>query len=159
MRIKTGLGFDIHRLEEGRRLFLGGVEIPFPVGLAGHSDGDCLTHAIIDGLLGAAGMEDIGQMFPDSDPQYKDIRSTELLERAIQRLSERTVEIVNIDTIIIAERPKLAPFISQMKEALCPLLGIKKEDLGIKAKTSEGIGIIGEGQAIAALAQVLIKAP
>ena len=157
MRIKAGLGFDIHRLEEGRRLFLGGVEIPSPVGLVGHSDGDCLIHAVIDGLLGAGGMEDIGQMFPDSDPEFKDIRSTELLQRAMQRLREKTVEIANIDTIIIAERPKLAPFIPQMKEVLCPLLGINREDLGIKAKTSEGMGFIGEGQAIAAFAQVLIK--
>jgi 2-C-methyl-D-erythritol 2,4-cyclodiphosphate synthase len=157
LRIKAGLGFDIHRLEEGRRLFLGGVEIPFPSGLVGHSDGDCLIHAVIDGLFGAAGMEDIGQMFPDSDPEFKAIRSTELLERAMRRLSEKTVDIVNVDTVVIAEKPKLAPLVPQMKNVLCPLLGIEREDLGIKAKTAEGIGLIGEGQAIAAFAQVLIK--
>lgn len=159
MRIKAGLGFDIHRLEEARKLFLGGVEIPFSDGLVGHSDGDCLIHAVIDGLLGAAGMEDIGQMFPDSDPKYKDIRSTKLLEETMQRLSGKEIEIVNIDTVIIAEKPKLAPFIPQMKKVLCPFLGIEEEDMGIKAKTAERMGLIGEGQAIAALAQVLIKVP
>lgn len=159
MRIKAGLGFDIHRLEGGRPLYLGGVEIPFSRGLVGHSDGDCLIHAVIDGLLGVAGMRDIGQMFPDTDPEYKNIRSTKLLERTMGSLGERNIEIINIDTVIIAENPRLAPFIPQMKQALCPLLGIGEEDLGIKAKTSEGIGLIGKGKAIAVLAQVLIKVP
>jgi len=125
----------------------------------GHSDGDCLIHAVIDGLLGVAGMRDIGQMFPDTDPEYKNIRSTKLLERTMGSLGERNIEIINIDTVIIAENPRLAPFIPQMKQALCPLLGIGEEDLGIKAKTSEGIGLIGKGKAIAVLAQVLIKVP
>jgi len=159
LRIKAGLGFDIHRLEGGRPLYLGGVEIPFSRGLVGHSDGDCLIHAVIDGLLGVAGMRDIGQMFPDTDPEYKNIRSTKLLERTMGSLGERNIEIINIDTVIIAENPRLAPFIPQMKQALCPLLGIGEEDLGIKAKTSEGIGLIGKGKAIAVLAQVLIKVP
>ncbi len=159
MRIKTGLGFDIHRLEEGKKLYLGGIEIPFSSGMVGHSDGDCLIHAVIDGLLGSAGMEDIGQMFPDSDPEYKDIRSTKLLEETMQRLKRKKIEIVNIDTVIIAEKPRLTPFISQMKKVLCPFLGIGEEDLGIKAKTAEGLGRIGEGQAMAAIAQVLVKMP
>lgn len=159
MRIKAGLGFDLHRLEEGRKLFLGGVEIPFSGGLVGHSDGDCLIHAVIDGLLGAAGMEDIGQMFPDSDPKYRNIRSTKLLEETMQKLSRKEIGIVNIDTVIIAEKPKMSLFIPQMKKALCPFLGIKEEELGIKAKTAEGLGFIGGGQAIAVLAQVLIKVP
>lgn len=157
MRIKTGLGFDIHRLDEGRTLYLGGIEIPFSSGLVGHSDGDCLIHALIDGLLGASGMEDIGQMFPDSDPAFKDIRSTKLLEETMQRLRRKGIEIVNIDTVIVAEKPKLVPFIPQMKEVLCPLLGIEEEDLGVKAKTAEGLGLVGEGRAIAAFAQVLIR--
>jgi 2-C-methyl-D-erythritol 2,4-cyclodiphosphate synthase len=159
LRIKTGLGFDIHRLEEGKKLYLGGIEIPFSSGMVGHSDGDCLIHAVIDGLLGSAGMEDIGQMFPDSDPEYKDIRSTKLLEETMQRLKRKKIEIVNIDTVIIAEKPRLTPFISQMKKVLCPFLGIGEEDLGIKAKTAEGLGSIGEGQAMAAIAQVLVKMP
>ncbi|MCK4758963.1 MAG: 2-C-methyl-D-erythritol 2,4-cyclodiphosphate synthase, partial [Candidatus Aminicenantes bacterium] len=138
MKIRTGIGYDIHRLEEGRKLFLGGVEIDFPKGLRGHSDGDCLIHAIIDALLGAAGKDDIGQLFPDTDPQYKDVRSTELLKKAMDLIRERGMAVVNIDSIVIAEKPKLAPYIPRMKEVLCPILGMGKEDLGIKAKTNEG---------------------
>ncbi len=159
MRIKAGLGFDIHRLEEGKKLYIGGIEVPFSSGLVGHSDGDCLIHAVIDGLLGSAGMADIGQMFPDSDPVYKDIRSTKLLEETMQRLRGKEIEILNIDTVIIAEKPRLTPFIPQMKKVLCPFLGIGEEDLGIKAKTAEGLGLLGKGQAMAAFAQVLIKMP
>ncbi len=157
MKIKTGLGFDIHKLEKGRKLFLGGIEIPFPKGLVGHSDGDCLIHAIIDGLLGAAGEEDIGQLFPDTDPKYKDIRSTELLIETVWKLKERKIEIINIDSIIIAEEPKLASSIPQMKEILCSILRVEKDDLGIKAKTYEGLGAIGQGKAIAAWVHVLVK--
>lgn len=157
MRIKTGLGYDIHRLEEGRKLFLGGVEIDYPKGLKGHSDGDCLIHALIDALLGAAGDKDIGQIFPDKDPRYKDIKSTALLKKVVGMINEKDMEILSIDSIIIAEKPKLAPYISQMKEVLCPILGIGKDDLGIKAKTNEGLGAEGQGLAISSWAQVLIK--
>ncbi len=157
MKIKVGLGYDIHRLEEGRRLFLGGVEIDFAKGLRGHSDGDCLIHAIIDALLGAAGKEDIGQHFPDSDPQYKDMRSTELLERVMDLMREGKTEVLNVDSIVIAEKPKLGPYIPQMKETLGPILGVDQDDFGIKAKTNEGMGAIGEGDAIAAWAQVLVR--
>jgi len=157
LKIRTGIGYDIHRLEEGRKLFLGGVEIDFPKGLRGHSDGDCLIHAIIDALLGAAGKDDIGQLFPDTDPQYKDMRSTELLKKAMNLIRERGMAVVNIDSIVIAEKPKLAPYIPRMKEVLCPILGMGKEDLGIKAKTNEGLGTIGKEEAIASLAQVLIR--
>ena len=157
MRIKIGLGYDIHRLEEGRKLFLGGVEIDFPKGLKGYSDGDCLIHAIIDALLGAIGEKDIGQNFPDTDPRYKDIRSTELLKKVVGRIKEKNMEILNLDSIIIAEKPKLSPFIPQMKGVLCPILGIGRDDLGIKAKTNEGLGVLGQGEAIASLAQVLVK--
>lgn len=157
MKIRTGLGYDIHRLEEGRELFLGGVEIPSPKGLIGHSDGDCLIHAIIDALLGAIGERDIGQIFPDQDPEYKDIRSTELLKEVIGKLKKNKIEIVNIDSIIIAEKPRLASYVSQMKEVLCPILGIEKDDLGIKAKTNEGLGGVGKGEAIASWAQVLVE--
>jgi len=157
LRIKIGLGYDIHRLEEGRKLFLGGVEIDFPMGLKGHSDGDCLIHALIDGLLGAAGEKDIGQIFPDTDPRYKDIQSTALLKKVFGMINEKDMEILSIDSIIIAEKPKLAPYIPQMKEVLCPILGIGKDDLGIKAKTNEGLGAEGRGVAIASWAQVLVR--
>jgi len=157
LEIRTGLGYDIHRLEEGRTLFLGGVEIPFPKGLIGHSDGDCLIHAIIDALLGAMGERDIGELFPDRDPEYRDIRSTELLKAIVLRLRKNKIEIVNIDSIIIAEEPELAPHISQMKDVLCSILGIEKNNLGIKAKTNEGLGEIGRGEAMASWVQVLVK--
>lgn len=157
MKIRIGLGFDIHRLEEGRTLYLGGIEIPFPKGLVGHSDGDCLIHALIDGLLGAAGEKDIGQIFPDTNPQYKDIRSTELLREVIQRLKEREMEIINVDSVIIAEEPNLASYIPRMKEVLCSILQIGKDDLGIKAKTQEGIGLIGQRKAISAWVNVLVR--
>ena len=157
MGIKTGLGYDIHRLEEGRRLFLGGVEIDFPKGLKGHSDGDCLIHALIDALLGAAGEKDIGQIFPDTDQRYKDIQSTALLKQAVSMINKKDMKILSVDSIIIAEEPKLASFIPQMKEVLCPILGVGKDDLGIKAKTNEGLGPIGQGVAIASWAQVLVN--
>lgn len=157
MKIRTGLGYDIHRLAEGRKLFLGGVEIPSSKGLIGHSDGDCLIHAIIDALLGATGERDIGQLFPDRDPEYKDIRSTELLNEVVSRMRRKKIEIVNIDSIIVAEEPRLAPYIPRMKEVLCPILGVEGDDFGIKAKTNEGLGEIGRGEAIASWAQVLVK--
>jgi len=157
LKIKTGLGYDIHKLEERRKLFLGGIEIPYHKGLLGHSDGDCLIHAIIDALLGAMGDKDIGQIFPDTDPKYKDIRSTELLNRIVSQLDGKNAEILNIDSIILAEEPHLSSYIPRMKEILCPILQIGQEDLGIKAKTNEGLGVIGQGEAIAAWAQVLIK--
>lgn len=157
MKIRTGIGYDIHRLEEGKKLFLGGVEIPSPKGLIGHSDGDCLIHAVIDALLGSTGDKDIGQLFPDRDPEYKDVRSTELLKEVISRLKKNKITIVNIDSIIVAEEPMLAPYIPRMKEVLCPILWIEEDDFGIKAKTNEGIGEIGRGEAIASWAQVLVK--
>ena len=157
MKVKAGLGYDIHRLVEGRKLFLGGVEIDFPKGLKGHSDGDCLIHALIDALLGAAGEKDIGQIFPDTDPRYNDIQSTALLKKVVGLINEKDMEILSIDSIIIAEKPKLAPYIHHMKEVLCPILGVGRDDLGIKAKTNEGLGEIGQGVAIASWAQVLVK--
>lgn len=157
MKIRTGLGYDIHRLEGGRKLYLGGIEIPFPKGLLAHSDGDCLIHAITDALLGATGEKDIGQVFPDADPKYKNIRSVELLKEVMSWIEEKDLEILNIDSIIIAEEPKLAPYISQMKDILCPILGIERDNLGIKVKTNEGLGAVGRGEAIVSLAQVLLR--
>lgn len=157
MKIRTGLGYDIHRLEKGRELVLGGVKIDFSYGLKGHSDGDCLVHAIIDALLGAAGERDIGRLFPDTDPQYKDVRSTELLKEVMGLMEKKGMEVVNVDSIIIAEKPKLSSYIPRMKEILCPVLGVGETDLGIKAKTNEGLGIVGENEAIACWAQALIQ--
>lgn len=159
MRIKVGIGYDIHQLERERTLFLGGIQIPSSKGLLGHSDGDCLVHAMIDALLGAMGEKDIGQFFPDSDPDYKDIRSTELLREVVGFIQKKRMEIVNIDSIIIAEEPRLAEQIPKMKEVLCSILEINNEYLGIKAKTHEGMGEIGRGEAIAAWAVALLQRP
>jgi 2-C-methyl-D-erythritol 2,4-cyclodiphosphate synthase len=155
--IRAGLGYDIHKLEGGRKLFLGGVEIPFSQGLIGHSDGDCLIHSLIDALLGASGKGDIGGFFPDTDPQYKDIRSTKLLEKVVAKITAEGLKILNVDTIIITEKPKLQPYVEQMKETLSSLLRIGASEIGIKAKTKEGLGLVGEGKAISSWAIVLVR--
>lgn len=157
MKYKIGLGYDLHRLTRGRKLFLGGLEIPFPKGLAGHSDGDCLIHAIIDALLGALGEKDIGQIFPDDDPKYKDVRSTELLKKVIAHLKKRKLKVIHVDSVVVAEELKLALYISKMKRILCPILQLDRNDLGIKAKTNEGMGLIGQKRAIACWAIALVK--
>lgn len=157
LKIKIGIGYDIHRLRRGRRLFLGGVEIPFPKGLIGHSDGDCLIHAIIDALLGAIGEGDIGQIFPDNDPRYRDVQSTGLLKTTMERVQELNGRVHHIDCIIIAESPKIEPYSGKIKQILCPILKIEERDIGIKAKTNEGIGPVGKGKAIAAFAQALLE--
>jgi 2-C-methyl-D-erythritol 2,4-cyclodiphosphate synthase len=156
---KIGFGYDIHRLEAGRRLVLGGVEIPFREGLSGHSDGDALVHAIIDSLLGAIGEGDIGGRFPDTDPRFKGARSVGLLEEVVGRLRERGAEIVNVDSVIVAEEPKMGPHVAAMKTALCPVLGLPEDGLGVKAKTNEGLGPVGEKRAIACYAVALIRLP
>jgi len=156
LKIKIGIGYDIHRLHKGKKLFLGGVNIPFSKGLTGHSDGDCLIHAIIDALLGAIGEGDIGQFFPDTDPRYRNIQSTKLLEIIMDHVRKKGGSIHHIDCIIIAESPKIGPHIVKMKQVLCPLLQIQTNDLGIKSKTNEGIGPLGQGEAIAAVAQALL---
>lgn len=157
MKIKIGLGYDIHRLSKGRDLYLGGVKVPHPSGLIGHSDGDCLVHALIDALLGAVGEDDIGRLFPDTDPAYKGIRSTVLLREVMSRLRRRRMEVLNADVVVVAQAPKLAPRIEEMKDALCPILGIARDGLGIKAKTNEGLGIIGRERAVACWAVVLVE--
>jgi 2-C-methyl-D-erythritol 2,4-cyclodiphosphate synthase len=159
LKIKSGLGYDVHRLVEGRKLFLGGVEIPFVKGLLGHSDGDCLIHAIIDALLGALGEKDIGQRFPETDNRYKDIRSIELLKEIVEKLNNDNVKISHIDSLLIAEEPRLAAYIPEMKKVLCAVLHIGSEDLGIKARTNEGLDAVGQGEAIAAWATVLLEIP
>lgn len=155
--IRVGIGYDIHRMVEGRPLYLGGIEIPFSKGLLGHSDGDCLVHALMDALLGAMGEKDIGQLFPDTDPQYRDVRSTILLETVGSKLREGNFEILNVDSLIIGEEPRLAGFLPGMKKTICSLLRIRSEMLSIKPRTHEGLGEIGRGEAIAAWAIVLIK--
>jgi len=153
---RIGLGYDIHRLVPGRKLFLGGVLIPHPQGLLGHSDGDCLVHALADALLGAAGEDDIGRLFPDTDPRFKDIRGQDLLREVVARLKKRGFRVLQADTVVVAEEPKLAPHIPSMKAALAPILGVKPGDLGIKAKTQEGLGSVGRGEAVLCWAVVLL---
>ena len=155
--IKVGIGYDIHKLVKGRKLILGGVEIKFSQGLLGHSDGDVLIHAIIDALLGAIGKDDIGKHFPDTDSRYKNISSIILLKETMKLLAKNKYKINNLDTIIIAESPKVAPYTERIKQNLAPILKIDKKLINVKAKTNEGLGEIGKGKAIAAFALVSIK--
>lgn len=158
MSDRIGLGYDLHRLVPGRKLILGGLEIPFTRGLEGHSDADALIHAVIDALLGASGDGDIGRLFPDSDPAWKNARSADLLRTVVARLDAAGLEIVHVDTVIAAEKPAVAPHVGDMKKILCPLLGIGPDALGIKGKTNEGVGAIGRGEAIACWAVALLRA-
>lgn len=154
---RTGIGTDIHRTVEGRRLMLGGVYVPYPAGLAGHSDGDVALHAIIDALLGAAGLGDIGALFPDTDAKWKDADSKELLFVVKEQLEQKKWEVVNIDLIIHAEAPRLEPVKGQIRRCIAGLLGIDFAAVNVKAKTNEGLGEIGAGEAMAATATVLLK--
>ena len=154
---RTGIGTDIHRLVADKKLMLGGIYVPFPAGLLGHSDGDVALHAIIDALLGAAGLGDIGTLFPDTDPKFKDADSKGLLLDIKGRLEEKRWVVVNVDLIIHAEEPRLEPVKAQMKRCIASLLGIDFTAVNVKAKTNEGLGEIGTGQAIAATATVLLK--
>jgi len=154
MQYKVGIGYDIHRLIEGRPLFLGAVKIPYIKGLLGHSDGDAVIHALCDALLGALAAGDIGELFPDTDPKYQDIASSRLLAVVKELLDKSGYKINNLDVIIIAQEPTLAPFKQQMKEKLCALLGIGQGALNIKAKTNEGLGALGRREAIACYAMV-----
>lgn len=155
--MRIGTGYDVHQLVEGRRMILGGVEVPYEKGLLGHSDADVLLHAICDALLGAAALGDIGRHFPDTSQEFKDIDSLILLERVGLLLKEKAYYIVNIDSTIIAQRPKLAPFIDAMAANIARVLGLKKEQVNVKATTTEGLGWEGQGQGIAAQAVVLIS--
>jgi 2-C-methyl-D-erythritol 2,4-cyclodiphosphate synthase len=154
---RTGIGTDIHRLVADKKLMLGGIYVPYPAGLLGHSDGDVALHAIIDALLGAAGLGDIGTLFPDTDPKFKDADSKGLLLDIKGRLDEKRWVVVNVDLIIHAEEPRLEPVKAQMKRCIASLLGIDFTAVNVKAKTNEGLGDIGTGQAIAATATVLLK--
>ncbi len=154
---KIGYGFDAHRFSKDAKLIIGGVEIHFEYGLKGHSDADVLSHAICDALLGALGEGDIGSHFPDSDPKYKSISSLVFLEETMTLLKERGFEIENMDSVIVCEKPKLAPHIKQIKETLSPVLEISPDLLGIKATTTDQMGFTGRGEGIAVHAVALIK--
>lgn len=154
--IRVGQGFDLHRLVPGRRLILGGITIPFDKGLLGHSDADVLYHAICDALLGAAGLGDIGQHFPDSDALYKDISSTILVENTYRMIVEKGFQVGNVDATVLAEAPKIAPYSTDMKKNLANLLGLNCNHVNVKAKTMERLGLIGRGEAIAAQCVVTI---
>lgn len=157
MEIRVGTGYDVHRLTEGRKLILGGVDIPYEKGLDGHSDADVMVHALMDALLGAAGLGDIGRHFPDTDPQYKGISSLKLLEIVNQRIHEAGYELGNADVTIIAQRPKLAGYIRQMEENLAAVLGADMRQINVKATTTEKLGFTGRGEGIAAEAACIIK--
>ena len=155
--MRIGHGYDVHRLVEKRKLILGGVEIPYSFGLLGHSDADVVTHAIMDALIGAAGMWDIGHAFPDNDPAFKDISSLILLERVIEMLREKGFSVGNVDATIVAQKPKLAPYIPQMREKIASILEIDSNRVNIKATTEEGLGFTGVGEGIAAHAVALLN--
>jgi 2-C-methyl-D-erythritol 2,4-cyclodiphosphate synthase len=157
MSYRVGHGYDIHRTLQGRALVLGGVRFESEFGLEGHSDADCVTHAVCDALLGAAGLPDIGNFFPDTDPTWKGVDSQVLLRRVVQVLRENGWEPVNIDASVIAERPRISGRIAEMKTALSASIGIPANSIGIKATTNEGVGDLGRGLAIAAHAVALIE--
>lgn len=148
MEYKIGIGYDIHRLVEGRKLFLGAIEIPYRKGLLGHSDGDALIHAFCDALLGALALGDIGEHFPDTDPKYQGIAGSELLKEVKALVDKSGYKINNIDAVVIAQEPGLAPFKKQIRQKLCALLGLNADCLNIKAKTNEGLDAVGKREAI-----------
>lgn len=156
---RTGFGYDAHRLVPDRKLVLGGVEVPFEKGLLGHSDADVLLHAIADALLGAAGMGDIGVHFPDTDPAYKGISSRKLVRIVAEKINQNGFSIINVDSVIVAQRPKLAGFIPQMKENLASDLGLDDGRVNIKATTTEGMGPEGRGEGISSYAVCTLAGP
>ncbi len=155
--MRIGQGIDVHAFAEGRRLVLGGVVIPHTRGLAGHSDADVLLHAVIDAILGAAALGDIGGMFPPSDPQWRDASSLDLLRRAYERVRAAGYRIGNLDATVVAQEPRLAPYVPPMREAIARALDIDVTAVGVKATTSDGLGFTGRGDGIAALATVLLE--
>ena len=155
--MRIGQGYDVHHLVEGRKLILGGVEIPHEKGLLGHSDADVLTHALMDALLGAAALGDIGKLFPDNDPAYEGADSIELLQKVTAVLAEHGYRVGNVDCTVIAQRPKLAPHIPQMRQILAGAMGLEASRVSVKATTEEGLGFSGQGLGIAAQAVALIE--
>jgi len=157
MEYRVGLGYDVHRLVEGRKLFLGGIEIPYLKGLIGHSDADVLLHAICDALLGAIALGDIGEHFPDTDPKYQGASSVELVKKVNSLVKEKGFLINNIDIVVIAQEPNLSPFKKNMQQMIARILNIKEEAVSIKAKTNEGLDDIGNKEAIAAYAVATVN--
>ena len=157
--MRIGHGYDVHRLVEGRPLVLGGVTVPWKLGLLGHSDADVLTHAVMDALLGAAGLGDIGRHFPDHDPAYRGISSITLLRQVAALLRERQLAVGNVDATIVAQQPKLAPYLAGMRRNLAVCLGVAEDRINLKATTEEGLGFTGIGQGMAAHAVALLKEP
>ena len=155
--MRIGHGYDVHRLVEGRPLIVGGVEIPYEKGLLGHSDADVLLHAIADALLGSVGLGDIGLHFPDTDARFKDADSSLLLEHVVQLLRGRKYRVGNIDATIVAQRPKMRPYIQQMRDHVAKICGVQADQVNIKATTEEGLGLTGRGEAIAAHAVCLVE--
>lgn len=155
--MRIGIGYDVHRLVEGRRLVLGGVDIPYAFGLLGHSDADVLIHAICDALLGAAALGDIGQHFPDTSDKFKDIDSRVLLQQVRHLLCEHEFSVINIDSTIVAQQPKLAPYIPAMIANIAKVMGLESEQVNVKATTTEGLGFEGKGEGISAQAVVMIE--
>jgi 2-C-methyl-D-erythritol 2,4-cyclodiphosphate synthase len=155
--MRVGLGYDIHKLVEDRLLILGGIDIPFEKGLIGHSDADVLIHAICDALLGAAGLGDIGMHFPDTDPAYKDISSIKILRKTLQMVRSKGFSVVNIDTVIFAEIPKLSPYRQSMQTNLAAAMELEPHRINIKATTTEGLGSVGRGEGIGAMAVVMLQ--
>ena len=155
--MRIGMGQDVHRLVEGRKFIMGGVEIPYEKGLLGHSDADVLLHAVMDALLGAAALGDIGKHFPDTDEKYKGISSLQLLKHVSLLLEEKEYSIINIDATIVAQRPKMRPYIDQMRENIASVVGIDVDRVNVKATTEEGLGFTGEGLGISADAICLIE--
>jgi 2-C-methyl-D-erythritol 2,4-cyclodiphosphate synthase len=154
---RIGMGYDVHPLAENRPLILGGVTIPSQRGLAGHSDADCLVHAICDALLGALSAGDLGRHFPDSDPQYKDVASLLLLKKVVEMVEQKGFLISNIDATVVAQAPKLAPYRAQMEEKIAQTVEVEHEQVNVKATTTEGLGFIGKEEGIAAYAVVLVE--
>jgi 2-C-methyl-D-erythritol 2,4-cyclodiphosphate synthase len=157
--VHVGIGYDVHQLVAGRRLVLGGVEIPHPKGLDGHSDADALMHAICDAILGAIGESDIGHFFPNTDPRWKGVPSSIFLEEAAKQVARRGGWIVNVDTTVIAQAPKIYPHIAEMKKRIAAALGMAEEKIGVKATTNELMGFIGREEGIAAMAVASINLP
>lgn len=155
--MRVGMGYDVHKLTEGRDLILGGVKIPWEKGLLGHSDADVLIHAVMDALLGAAALGDIGKHFPDTDPAYKGISSVTLLSHVMELLNSRGFSVGNVDAVIIAQKPKMAPYIAQMKHNLAKAMGVEESRVNIKATTEEGLGFTGRGEGIASQAVCLLN--
>lgn len=155
--MRTGIGIDVHRFQYGRKLFLGGTEVDFDRGLSGHSDADVLLHAIMDALLGACGAEDIGRMFPDSEPAYRDISSIELLKRVRDEVHSRGYRVVNVDAVVVCEQPRVSAYRDAMRANIARALDVDVDTVSVKGTTTEGMGFTGRGEGIAAVASVLIE--